>query len=66
MRFSVFAPLCAGLSLLTTSAYAQSSSVDAYISKESPIAKAGVLANIGPSGAKSNGAKVRAHSDALV
>ncbi|KAF8345397.1 glucoamylase [Amanita rubescens] len=35
-------------------AYAQSSLVDAYYARESPIAKAGVLANIGPlgSGAK--------------
>jgi hypothetical protein len=33
-------------------------SVDSYIATESPIAKAGVLANIGPSGSKSQGAKV--------
>ncbi|KAJ7625223.1 glucoamylase [Mycena polygramma] len=32
-------------------------SVDAYIATESPIAKAGLLANIGPSGSKSQGAK---------
>ncbi|KAJ7851645.1 glucoamylase [Mycena olivaceomarginata] len=32
-------------------------SVDSYIATESPIAKAGVLANIGPSGSKSQGAK---------
>lgn len=31
--------------------------VDSYISTESPIAKAGLLANIGPSGSKSHGAK---------
>lgn len=30
--------------------------VDSYISSESPIAKAGVLANIGPTGSKSLGA----------
>lgn len=30
---------------------------DSYIASEGPIAKAGVLANIGPSGSKSNGAK---------
>lgn len=31
--------------------------VDTYIATEGPIAKAGLLANIGPSGSKSNGAK---------
>lgn len=31
--------------------------VDTYIASEGPIAKAGVLANIGSSGSKSNGAK---------
>jgi len=42
-----------------TSVFAQSSSiVDAYIAKESPVARAGLLANIGPDGAKSSGAKV--------
>lgn len=49
-------------SLLTTylaisSTWAQSSVVDSYIATESPIAKAGLLANIGPSGSKSSGAK---------
>ncbi|KAJ7784273.1 glucoamylase [Mycena metata] len=33
------------------------SSVDSYVATESPIAKAGLLANIGPSGSKSSGAK---------
>lgn len=33
-------------------------SVDSYIATESPIAKAGMLANIGASGSKSEGAKV--------
>ncbi|KAJ7160073.1 glucoamylase [Mycena filopes] len=32
-------------------------SVDSYVATESPIAKAGMLANIGPSGSKSQGAK---------
>ncbi|KAJ7451688.1 glucoamylase [Mycena latifolia] len=32
-------------------------SVDTYVATESPIAKAGMLANIGPSGSKSEGAK---------
>lgn len=41
---------------LCASAFAQSSTVNSYVSTESPIAKAGVLANIGPSGAKSSGA----------
>ena len=33
--------------------------VESYIAKESPIAKSGLLANIGPDGSKSSGAKVR-------
>jgi hypothetical protein len=33
-------------------------SIDSYIATESPIAKAGMLANIGASGSKSEGAKV--------
>ncbi|THH26533.1 hypothetical protein EUX98_g7660 [Antrodiella citrinella] len=37
--------------------FAVSQSVDSYVSSESPIAKAGLLANIGPSGSKANGAK---------
>ncbi|PBK75115.1 glucoamylase [Armillaria solidipes] len=41
----------------SASVWAQSSIVDAYVASESPIAKAGVLANIGPSGSKSAGAK---------
>lgn len=40
------------------SAFAQSSIVDQYVLTQSPIAKAGVLANIGPSGSKSAGARV--------
>ena len=48
----------AGLASLLTSAFGQSSSVDSYVASESPIAQAGLLANIGPSGAKSSGAKV--------
>ncbi|KAJ4483734.1 glucoamylase [Lentinula aciculospora] len=50
----LFTTLC-GL-LAVHSAWAQSSTVDAYISTESPLAKAGLLANIGPSGSKSSGA----------
>jgi glucoamylase len=42
---------------LSWGAYAQSSSADAYLAAESPIAKAGLLANIGSSGSKSSGAK---------
>ncbi|KAK0504250.1 glycoside hydrolase family 15 protein [Armillaria luteobubalina] len=41
----------------SASVWAQSSIVDSYITSESPIAKAGVLANIGPNGSKSAGAK---------
>lgn len=43
--------------LAISSAWAQSSAVDAYLALESSVAKAGLLANIGPSGSKSSGAK---------
>ncbi|KAJ3483035.1 hypothetical protein NLI96_g6578 [Meripilus lineatus] len=48
--------VCA-LGLISSHVFAQSSSVDSYISTESPIAKAGIIANIGPIGSKSQGAK---------
>ena len=41
---------------LCSFARAQTSAADAYVSAESPIAQAGILANIGPSGSKSHGA----------
>ncbi|TRM69210.1 glycoside hydrolase family 15 and carbohydrate-binding module family 20 [Schizophyllum amplum] len=41
---------------LCSFASAQSGTADAYVASESPIAKAGILANIGPSGALSQGA----------
>ncbi|OJA17768.1 hypothetical protein AZE42_04858 [Rhizopogon vesiculosus] len=41
---------------ICASVFAQSSTVDSYVSTESPIAKAGVLANIGANGVKSSGA----------
>ncbi|KAI0632385.1 glucoamylase G2 [Trametes polyzona] len=53
MRFTFLATLVG----LAVGAFAQSSSADAYVASESPIAKAGVLANIGPSGSKAHGAK---------
>lgn len=37
---------------------AQSSAVTSFLATEVPIAKAGMLANIGPSGSKASGAKV--------
>ncbi|EIN04857.1 glucoamylase [Punctularia strigosozonata HHB-11173 SS5] len=40
-----------------SSVFAQTASAAAYATTEAPIAKAGVLANIGPSGSKSQGAK---------
>ncbi|KAH9080399.1 glucoamylase [Lactarius deliciosus] len=50
--------LClAGVFGLLGSAVSQPASADAYFSTELPVAKAGLLANIGPSGAKSSGAK---------
>ncbi|KAE9408659.1 glucoamylase [Gymnopus androsaceus JB14] len=50
----LFSTLCGFLAV--GNAWAQSSTVDAYVASQSPIAKAGMLANIGPSGAKSEGA----------
>ena len=54
MRFTFLTSLVA----LATGALAQSSVADAYVASESSIAKAGILANIGPSGSKSQGARV--------
>ncbi|THH20579.1 hypothetical protein EW146_g793 [Bondarzewia mesenterica] len=42
---------------LANTTVSQTITVDAYIASESPIAKAGLLANIGPNGSKSQGAK---------
>jgi glucoamylase len=44
-------------SLIFTTVCGQSDTADAYLAAESPIAKANLLANIGPSGSKSQGAK---------
>ncbi|KAF8903104.1 glycoside hydrolase family 15 protein [Gymnopilus junonius] len=52
MRFALLPTFC-----YFTAVCAQSSVVDSYVATESPIAKAGLLANVGPSGAKSSGAK---------
>lgn len=38
--------------------FAQTNTADSFLAQESPIAKAGVLANIGPSGSKASGAGV--------
>lgn len=51
----LFSTLCGFLVVGQT--LAQSSTVDAYVASQSPLAKAGLLANIGPSGSKSMGAK---------
>jgi hypothetical protein len=59
-----FTQLIMRLTLLSTftlwfsAIVAQSSIVDTYIASESPIAKAGLLANIGPNGSKCAGAEV--------
>jgi hypothetical protein len=51
--------LClAGIFGLLGTSITQQDPVDAWFKKESPIAMNGILANIGPSGAKSSGAKV--------
>lgn len=44
---------------LVGTAIFEPATADSYFGKESPIAKAGLLANIGPNGKKSSGAKVR-------
>jgi hypothetical protein len=44
---------------LVGTAISESATADSFFGKESPIAKAGLLANIGPDGKKSSGAKVR-------
>ncbi|KAJ3922895.1 glucoamylase [Lentinula edodes] len=51
----LFSTLCGFLVVGKT--LAQSNTVDAYVASQSPLAKAGLLANIGPSGSKSMGAK---------
>ncbi|KAH9889962.1 glucoamylase [Cubamyces lactineus] len=53
MRFTLLFSLVG----LAVRAFAQSSAADAYVASESPIAKSGLLANIGPDGSKSQGAK---------
>lgn len=53
----LFAALSA-IGLCASVANTQSGTVEQYISSEGPAAKAGLLANIGPDGAKSSGAFV--------
>ncbi|KAH9933192.1 glucoamylase [Epithele typhae] len=53
MRFAFLASLAG----LATAALAQSTAADAYVASESPAAKAGLLANIGSSGSKAQGAR---------
>ncbi len=53
MRLALLSVLFNGVTALATF-----SKADSYVVKEWPIAKAGLLANIGPSGSKSSGAKV--------
>jgi glucoamylase len=54
MRWSVLPTLLLGI---TWSGVFAQTSVDTYLTKENPIAKAGLLANIGPDGAQDQGAK---------
>jgi len=56
-RFTMRVALLSTISLCATTLVAQSA-VDSYVASESPIAKAGLLANIGPDGSKCAGAKV--------
>jgi len=43
----------------STAIFFQNNAVDQFVATQYPISKAGVLANIGPSGSKSSSAKVR-------
>lgn len=52
-----FASVLTIAGFLATFCQVKAADVDTYIASEGPIAKAGVLANIGSSGSKSNGAK---------
>lgn len=45
-----------GALLSITCAWAQTSTIDAYVASESAVARSGVFANIGPSGSQSTGA----------
>ena len=56
MRLSVIGLSLLGLNNLFLQSIAQSS-VASYVASEGPIAKLGVLANIGPDGSKASGAK---------
>ncbi|KAF8582245.1 carbohydrate-binding module family 20 protein [Ramaria rubella] len=49
--------LPAFISLVSLISLSKQQSVDSFITSETPIAKAGILANIGPNGSKSQGAK---------
>jgi hypothetical protein len=49
--------IASAFGLVGTSIF-QPANVDSYFGTESPIAKTGLLANIGPNGKKSSGAKV--------
>lgn len=44
----------------SASCIAQLTSADAFLATQVPISKAGLLANIGPNGAKASGAQVNA------
>ncbi|KAF8158199.1 glucoamylase [Crassisporium funariophilum] len=48
---------CAAVFAQSSRVHGHGSIVEQYIAKQGPISKAGVLANIGPSGSKSSGAK---------
>lgn len=50
-------PLLSAALLCISYAGAQTNTADTYLASESPIAKTGLLANIGSSGSKSQGAK---------
>ena len=57
MHFStVFVSLLAFVGLVPLTGLAQTSDVDAYIARQQPISKTGVLANIGPDGSKARAA----------
>lgn len=54
MRWSLLSIL---LAISSAGVFAQTGTADTYLAAESPIAKTGLLANIGSTGSKSQGAK---------
>ena len=57
MNFIILLVQLSALSFVGATSIAAQLNVEQYVETEGPIAKAGMLANIGPFGSKSSGAK---------